>query len=473
MAYLPIEDQGVIGKMRTVTLVGIDGGIDWFCCPNFDSTSVFGAILDDVKGGRFSIHPVHEATAHKQFYWPETNVLVPRFLSDEGVGEVIDFMPVAAPNGDNRPQIIRRVNVVRGRIHWKVECGPAFDYARDSHEVIVDRRGARFVSSELALQLCTAVPLTHTGKGVEVEFVLEEGETATFAVVNISSPEDHGMTPSESLGEDMFSSTVEYWRKWQSQCTYMGRWREMVERSALVLKLLTFELTGAVVAAPTTNLPEHLGGFRNWDYRYTWIRDAAFTLYGLLRIGFTEAAEGFMAWMEARARETGPQGPLQIMYGLDGRHELTEITLDHLDDYRGSKPVCVGNGAYDQLRLDIYGELLDAVYLFNKYGEPISYEFWTHLRDMTNWVCDNWDRIDEGIWETCGGQKHFVYSKVMCWVAVDRALRLADTRSFSAIDRGGWKSETASTRRSKRRAGTPSSTRSCNHTAPTPSMPRV
>ncbi len=238
-------------------------------------------------------------------------------------------------------------------------------------------------------------------------------------------------------GEDMFRATVDYWQDWLSQCTYKGRWREMVERSALVLKLLTFEPTGAIVAAPTTSLPEDLGGFRNWDYRYTWIRDAAFTIYGLIRIGFTEAAAGFMVWMEARAHEAGPDGSLQIMYGIDGRHELTELTLDHLEGYRGSKPVRIGNGAYDQLQLDIYGELLDAVYLFNKYGEPISYEFWTHLRNMTNWVCEHWDQVDEGIWETRGGQKHFVYSKVMCWVAVDRALRLADRRSFPA-DRQRW-----------------------------------
>ncbi len=389
LAYLPIEDHGVIGNIRTVALVGLDGGIDWFCCPNFDSPSVFGAILDDNKGGRFSIRPVHEATAHKQFYLPETNVLVTRFLSDEGVGEVTDFMPVGALNGDRRTHIVRRVNVVRGRIHWKVECEPAFNYARDRHEVQVDDNGARFTTASIGLQLCTSVPLNQDGQGVEAEFILDEGETATFAIVAVLSPDDDSTATAEPVGEGMFRATVDYWRNWLSQCTYKGRWREMVERSALVLKLLTFEPTGAIVAAPTTSLPEHLGGFRNWDYRYTWIRDAAFTIYGLLRIGFTEAAEGFMAWMEARAHETGPDGPLQVMYGIDGRHELTEVTLDHLDGYRGSKPVRIGNGAYDQLQLDIYGELLDAVYLFDKYGEPISYEFWTHLRDMTNWVCEH------------------------------------------------------------------------------------
>ena len=222
-----------------------------------------------------------------------------------------------------------------------------------------------------------------------------------------------------------------------AQCTYRGRWREMVERSALMLKLMTFEPTGAIIASPTCSLPEVLGGERNWDYRYTWIRDAAFTLYGLLRIGFTEEARAFMGWMEERSHELNPDGSLQIMYGIDGRHELKEEVLDHFEGYRGSRPVRIGNGAYGQLQLDIYGELMDAVYLYNKHGEPISYEFWTHLRGLINWVCKNWTRPDEGIWEVRGGQRHFVYSKIMSWVAIDRGLRLADKRSFPA-DRQLW-----------------------------------
>jgi GH15 family glucan-1,4-alpha-glucosidase len=245
------------------------------------------------------------------------------------------------------------------------------------------------------------------------------------------------MCPSEAELNALFDQTVSYWQRWLAKCTYTGRWREIVHRSALALKLLTFAPTGAIVAAPTCSLPESIGGGRNWDYRYTWIRDAAFTLYGLLRIGFTDEAEAFMRWIEARCHELNPDGSLQIMYSIDGHHTLTEQTLDHLEGYKGSQPVRIGNGAYQQVQLDIYGELLDSVYLYNKYGTPISYDLWTQLRRLINWVCDNWQRTDEGVWEVRGGQQHFVYSKLMCWVALDRGLRLADKRSFPA-DRERW-----------------------------------
>jgi GH15 family glucan-1,4-alpha-glucosidase len=273
------------------------------------------------------------------------------------------------------------------------------------------------------------------------DFVLGEGEKATFVLHLLRAEDRSTRGPSILEAEELFRDTVAYWRRWLSKSTYIGRWREMVHRSAMTLKLLSFQPTGAIVAAPTCSLPESIGGGRNWDYRYTWIRDAAFTLYGLLRIGFTEEAAAFRDWLQARWRDADADsngtGPLQLMYGIDGRSELTEETLDHLEGYRGSRPVRIGNGAHEQLQLDIYGELMDAVYLHNKYVEPVSYDNWVRLRRLVDWLCDNWKREDEGIWEVRGGRRHFVYSKVMSWVALDRSLRLAEKRSFPA-DRGRW-----------------------------------
>ena len=438
MVYQPIENYGIIGDLHSVALVGMDGSIDWLCLPRFDSPSVFAAILDDEKGGRFKVAPTSDGATRKQLYWPDTNVLVTRFFSPDGVAEITDYMPIdASANGRGRHQLIRRVEVVRGEMDFQLECSPAFNYARDGHETEIDAEGATFHSPQLSLGLAASVPLKRRSDGVVAEFTLREEQMAVFVLRQIEPGDDCGVCFSKREEEDLFMQTVEYWRRWLSKCTYTGRWREMVHRSALTLKLLTYEPTGAIVAAPTTSLPEGVGGGRNWDYRYTWIRDAAFTLYGLLRIGFTEEAERFMGWLEDRCYKPKPDGPLQLMYGIDGRTDLTEETLDHLEGYRGSRPVRVGNGAYDQLQLDIYGELMDAVYLYNKYGDPIWYELWIHLRGLIDWVCDNWQRKDEGIWEVRSGRQHSVYSKLMCWVAVDRALRLADKRSFPA-DRERW-----------------------------------
>ncbi len=425
--------------MHTVALVGIDGSIDWFCFPHFDSPSVFAALLDDEKGGRFRIAPTAEEIKHKQFYWPDTNVLVTRFFAPDGVGEVTDLMPVGDFKGEDQHdhQLFRRVTVVRGTMAFRLECSPAFNYALDEHKLKITPEGACFYSDKLCLGLATRLKLEKNGNGAVAEFTLHEGQSAIFLLQEIKPGEGCTTFLSELGAQELFTRTVAYWRGWISKCTYKGRWREMVYRSAMALKLLTFEPSGAIVAAPTCSLPEQIGGERNWDYRYAWIRDAAFTLYGLLRIGFTEEAAQFMQWIEARCREINPDGSLQIMYGLDGRRILTEETLGHLEGYRASRPVRIGNSAHNQLQLDIYGELMDTVYLYNKYGSPISYDLWTHLRRLVNWVCKNWHKKDEGIWEVRGGQKHFVYSMLMSWVAVDRGLRLANKRSFPA-DRNLW-----------------------------------
>ena len=437
MPYLPIESYGVIGDLHTAALVGLDGSIDWLCFPRFDSPSVFAAILDDEKGGRFRIAPTCEGVTRKQMYVPDTNVLVTRFLSPGGVAEVTDFMPVDEPAGHGFHDLVRRVEVVRGSMPMRAWCRPAFDYARADHRLELVAEGARFVSRDFGLGLYTSVPLRAEGAAAVADFVLTQGEEVTFLL----TPLDAGGTPPASGSregtERAFRDTVDYWHRWLGGCNYRGRWREMVHRSALALKLLTYQPTGAIVAAPTTSLPAPIGGARNWDYRYTWIRDASFTLYGLMRIGFTDEAFAFMRWLGARVQETELDGSLQLMYSIEGRHELVEQTLDHLEGYRGSRPVRIGNAAYRQLQLDIYGELLDAIYLFNKYGSPIGYDAWVKIRRVLNHVCDVWREPDEGIWEVRGGRQHFVYSKLMCWVALDRGLRLADKRSFPA-ERQRW-----------------------------------
>lgn len=440
MAYIPIEDYGLIGDMHTAALVGKNGSIDWFCYPAFDSPSIFGAILDDRKGGRFIITPACECLKEKQLYWPETNVLITRFLSPEGVGEIIDFMlpPKTGGTAPHRPEILRRVQSVRGEVPFRVECRPAFDYARAAHEVELVPEGAVFRTKDLCMALSASIALQRDGSGVVGEFRLPEGKCTTFVFREIAPGETAPTCPSEAESYDALFGTVQFWLKWISGCTYAGRWRYIVHRSALVLKLLTYQPTGAIVAAPTCSLPEAPGGVRNWDYRYTWIRDAAFTIYGLMRIGLTREASAFMEWLEARCHERATDGPLQIVYGIRGEHDLQETTLDHLEGYKGSSPVRIGNGAYDQLQLDIYGELMDSVYLFNKYGSPISYELWGHLRVILDWVCDNWRRKDEGLWEVRSGRQDFVYSKLMCWVALDRGLRLAQKRSFPASQGQRW-----------------------------------
>lgn len=429
----------MIGDLHTVALVGINGSIDWCCIPRFDAPSVFGALLDAQKGGYFRISPTAECAKNmrrRQMYFPETNILITRFLTIEGVAEVVDFMPIKQKDeGDQPLHLIRMVSVVRGTLPFELYCLPAFNYARDEHTVHLYQHGAVFRSKDLTLSLSATVPLTAdvTG-GVSATFALQEGQRAYFMLGCASCTSDQDIDPVPLNGrwyEDVFQTTMQFWQGWLAQCTYQGRWREMVQRSALALKLLTYSPSGAIVAAPTTSLPETLGGTRNWDYRFTWIRDAAFTLYGLLTLGFTDEAEDFMGWLDDRCHELRAGGALQPMYGIAGEWELKEYTLDHLEGYMGSAPVRVGNGAYTQKQLDIYGDMIDSVYIFNKH-QDISYDLWKHLCQLLQWLEEHWDEPDEGIWEVRGGPKPFVHSRVMSWVAFDRAIRIARHRGLPA-----------------------------------------
>jgi GH15 family glucan-1,4-alpha-glucosidase len=430
---LAIEEHGLIGDLRSVALVGTDGSIDWCCLPNFDSPSVFGALLDDARGGCFQICPKARESRSRQMYLPDTNVLITRFFHPDGVGELVDFMPVGITAGPDCPhRIVRRVSVVRGVMAFRLECRPAFDYARARHQVTARPDGVLFQAPGLALRLHGSEPLQALDDGAVAEFRLEAGQTAVFVLDAAGEAGKLGTPSSAQEAEEWFYATIAYWRRWLARSTYVGRWREMVLRSALALKLLTFAPTGAIIAAPTTSLPELIGGGRNWDYRYTWIRDASFTLFALLRIGFTDEAAAFMGWLEARCRETDGGDGLQAVYGVDGRRSLDETTLDHLSGYRGSRPVRIGNDAYRQLQLDVSGRFVDAVYLYNKYVGPISYELWTTVVQRLEWLERHWQEPDQSMWEVRGRQCQFVASKVMCWVAFERAMRIARARGLPA-----------------------------------------
>ncbi|HEY3133525.1 MAG TPA: glycoside hydrolase family 15 protein [Gemmatimonadaceae bacterium] len=430
--YAPIGDYGVIGDLHTVALVSMDGSIDFLCLPHFDSPSVFAALVDAERGGRFQIAPALECPVRKQLYLPDTNVLLTRFLDVGGVAELSDFMPAA--DAGQAHTVVRRAKTVRGEVRFQMRCEPRFDYARATHTT--ERRSeteilfhGRAGQGGLVLRLRSSVPMRLVDGVALADFTLGADASAWF-VLEVVLTQESSASAQPDYTSDAFKQTVNFWRRWVAHNTYRGRWREMVNRSALTLKLLTSYDHGSMVAAPTFGLPETIGGGRNWDYRYTWIRDSSFTLYGLMRLGYVEEAGAFMRWITARCRELEPDGSLQIMYGLDGRHSLPEETLPHLEGYMGSRPVRTGNAAFDNLQLDIYGELMDSVYLYDKYGSPIGHDTWIDIVRLIECVCVNWRRPDESIWEVRGGRQEFLYSRVMCWVAIDRAIRLATKRSF-------------------------------------------
>jgi GH15 family glucan-1,4-alpha-glucosidase len=432
--YLPIAEHGLIGDLRTAALIGTDGRIDWFCAPRFDSPSIFGSLLDARRGGHWRIGPDCRHATRQQFYFPDTNILITRMLSEHGIVEIQDFMPLVKEHDDQHWQcLVRRVVGIRGRMRMNVEIAPRLDYGRDPHRTTARPGGVRFTGDTMTVTVDSTTGLRIDGDNAVGTFTIEEGQTVLFILHTADPDSPDGRQPANTgTIESLSLSTIAFWRTWLRQSTYIGRWREMVHRSALTLKLLTHEPTGAIVAAPTLGLPENLGGERNWDYRYVWIRDAAFSLYALLRLGFTGEAKAFVAWLTTcmRNADDGEEGPLRVLYSIDGDPILPEHTLDHWEGYRGSRPVRVGNNAAGQRQLDIYGELIDSIYLFNKYSVGISHDSWTDLCTIVDWLLEHWDTTDAGIWETRVGRQHHTYSRLMCWVAVERMIRMARQRGL-------------------------------------------
>jgi len=440
MSYQPIENYGIIGDLNTVALVGLNGSIDFMCFPNFDSPSIFAALLDEKKGGCFSISPLFGKMKTKQLYLPDTNVLLTRFLSAEGVAEITDFMPVEELY--NGKELIRRVTSVRGEVKYQMRCMPRFNYGRSLHSVEQVSETEVIFSSDgedkTVLRLKSSVALTIADKDVRAEFTLSPNKTADFLLEHVDKAHQNERDFEIFITESLFE-TVNYWKNWIAESTYGGRWLDMVNRSALVLKLLTSHKYGSVIAAATFSLPESIGAGRNFDYRFTWIRDASFSMYALVRLGYTKEAGAFMQWVEKLCQDIKGQNRLGIMYSTDGYRQLHENTLNHFEGYMKSSPVRIGNDAYGQLQLDIYGELMDSVYLCNKYGDPVSYDFWKDLEKQIDWLSNNWNQPDEGIWEVRGGRKNFLYSRLLCWVAFDRAIKIATSRSFPLNQR--WREE--------------------------------
>jgi GH15 family glucan-1,4-alpha-glucosidase len=435
-----IEQHGVIGNMRSAALVSTEGEIDFYCLPNFDSPSVFAALLDPHKGGSFRIEPADGKWRTKQLYLPDTNILVTRFMSDDGLAEITDLMPVVDGALEPPNRILRNLKVIKGQIQFRLRCAPRFDYARCEHTVSIEDMEAVFRAAGRGAEVMTlfaTVPLRAKDGDAVAEFTLARGEQATFSFGAAGEGEERqaGRVEQERF-EELQRATSQYWRTWIGQSNYQGRWREMVNRSALILKLLSSQQYGALIAAPTFGLPERIGGARNWDYRYSWLRDASFTLYAFLRLGFKEESRKFGVWMRDRITQglqgNYPGGPLKPMYRIDDRGDIPEETLEHFAGYQNSRPVRIGNAAQKQVQLDIYGELMDAVYLAAKYAGGLSNDGWKRICGLLDWLSANWGRADEGIWEVRNGPHLFLHSRLMCWVAFDRAIRLAHKRSLVA-----------------------------------------
>lgn len=427
--YQPIENYGIIGNLKTVALVSLAGSIDFMCFPRFDSPSVFASMLDSKQGGYFSVEPDLQDFNTKQLYLPGTAVLLTRFFSDAGIAELTDYMPLADRDHDAGNAIVRKIKTVRGNITFKVNCVPRFDYGIATHAVELHDNEIIFSSINdggAKIRLTADVPLSIKDKNGYAEFTLAESEMAHIVLEYVTEGKEKNFTELNYYIEKTYHHTVNEWRSWINKIEYKGLYSELVRRSAITLKLLTSAEFGSVVAAPTFGLPETIGGNRNWDYRFTWIRDAAFTMYAFLRLGLYDEATAFIDWIFRLCQETD----LQLLYAIDGSSGIKEEELQSLDGYKGSKPVRIGNGAASQLQIDIFGELIDTIYIYNKSHKPITYQFWTLIEKQVACVIKNWKLPDHGIWEIRNEKKEFLHTRLMCWVAMDRAIKIAEHRSF-------------------------------------------
>ncbi|MFF6998984.1 glycoside hydrolase family 15 protein [Streptomyces sp. NPDC008313] len=429
--YPPIAEHGMVGDLQTAALVSSGGTIDWWCTPRFDSPSVFASLLDSERGGHCGLaaeSPDGDGMTVRQLYLSDTAILVTRFMAPGGVGEVADFMaPVDSPAPTGTHRLVRVARVVRGSLPFAFTCRPRFEYGRAPHQLSqADDHSALFrgPGTDLHLQSTAGVALLADGDDINARFTLSAGEAAAVVLTSTTGGDPAPPSPSFEEVADTLETCRAFWLEWLRSCSYQGRWQDIVNRSAITLKLLTYRPSGAPIAAATMGLPEQIGGERNWDYRYTWVRDASLSVRALLDLGFQDEANAFRRWLRGRIEDkpVASADPLQIMYRVDGDPHLTEEVLDHLEGYLGSRPVRAGNAAADQLQLDIYGEASDALIVGGDFG---AIRGWKALSDVLDWLVDHWDQPDEGIWETRGGRQDFTYSRLMAWVAFDRGVRAA------------------------------------------------
>ncbi|MBW8683181.1 glycoside hydrolase family 15 protein [Chitinophaga rhizophila] len=429
--YQRIENYGIIGNLETVALVSLTGSIDFMCFPRFDSPTIFASLLDANQGGYFSVEPELKDYTAKQLYIPGTAILLTRYFSESGIAELTDYMPILPLEDEPDSTIVRKIKTIRGNITFKVHCVPRFDYAEAKHEAVLDEEKNEIVftainDGNVQLRLIADVPLQLKKKDGYAEFTLKESETAHVVLQAVRKDHTTAFANIGYYAHDTYHQTISKWRDWIGKSTYKGHYGELITRSAITLKLLTSARYGSVVAAATFGIPETPGGSRNWDYRFTWIRDAAFTMYAFLKLGFFDEATAFMDWISSLCKES----QLQLLYNIDGTKSGEEQELKHLEGYKGAKPVRVGNAAAKQRQIDIYGELIDTIYIYNKSYKPITYEFWTLIQQQVECVVRDWKAPDHGIWEIRNAEREFLHTRLMCWVAMDRAIKIAEHRSF-------------------------------------------